>query len=105
MRMSRRCPHIKLVLKQVFHDPAAEEACPAEHCDQPPRGRNRLIVFRHELFPNSNHGSRAIRCSLVLSFPAGDVNCSDDHDEVSGIGVTDGTGGIWRFPPALEAKS
>ncbi len=51
MRVSRHCPDIKLVLKQVFHDPAAEEAGPAEYGDQPPRGRNRLIVFRHDLFP------------------------------------------------------
>jgi hypothetical protein len=45
MRVSRHCLDIKLILKQVFHDPAAEEAGPAEHCDQPPRSRNRLIVF------------------------------------------------------------
>ena len=37
MSVSRRCPDIEVVLKQVFHDPAAEEAGCAENCDQPTR--------------------------------------------------------------------
>ena len=70
MRVSRHCPDIKLVLKQVFHDPTAEEAGPAEYGNKAARGRNRLIVFRHQLFPDYKRGSLgAIRCSLALSFP------------------------------------
>jgi hypothetical protein len=37
LRVSRHCSNIKLMLKQAFHDPAAEEAGPAKYGDQPPR--------------------------------------------------------------------
>ena len=95
MRVSRHRPDIKLVLKQVFHDPAAEEAGPAEYCNKPARGRNRLIVFRHELFLDYKRGSlRAIRCSLALSFPRS--TASDTAHEAG----REGAGGIeYNSPP------
>ena len=86
VRVSRHCPDIKLVLKQVFHDPAAEEAGPAEYGNKPARGRNRLIVFRHELFPDYKRGSLgAIRCSLALSFPRSTAS-DTAHEAHSGSG-------------------